>query len=116
MPPMKRKAMMAKGSSPEAIAMRKAMRISAPERLGAQDAVNLPEFDQGDRQQTWFSRDDGGMRATDERNQPMDAIYYLGVIDILTPYNGLKRVEHFWKGLSADRVCALPVSSVRILS
>ena len=87
--------------------MRKAMRISAPERLGAREAINLPDFDASDRQQTWFSRDEGGLRATDKKNQAMDTIYYLGVIDILTPYNGLKRAEHFWKGLSADRVCSL---------
>ena len=106
---MKRKPTTAKGSSPEAIAMRKAMRISAPERFGAHDAVNLPEVDIENRQETWFSRDEGGLRATDEKNRPMDTIYYLGVIDILTPYTGLKRVEHFWKGLSADRVRLLRV-------
>ena len=37
----------------------------------------------------------------------MDTIYYLGIIDILTPYTVVKRAEHFWKGLSADRVSCL---------
>jgi hypothetical protein len=32
-------------------------------------------------------------------------VYYLGVIDILTPYSIVKRIEHLWKGMSADRVC-----------
>jgi 1-phosphatidylinositol-4-phosphate 5-kinase len=39
----------------------------------------------------------------------MDVIYYLGIIDILTPYGGLKKCEHFWKGLSADRHKISPV-------
>ena len=92
-----------KGSSPEAIAMRKAMRQSAPEQLGCAD-VNLPEEDTGDRDQFIFYQDDGGLQATDEQNRPMGTIYYLGVIDILTPYNTKKKAEHLWKGLSADRV------------
>ncbi|KAI5115618.1 hypothetical protein M0805_000567 [Coniferiporia weirii] len=107
MPPIKRKPTALKGSSPEAIAMRKAMRISAPERLDTQDAVNLPEKD--DRQQFIFYQDEGGLQATDEKNHSMDTIYYLGVIDILTPYSTLKRAEHLWKGLSADRHKISPV-------
>lgn len=31
-------------------------------------------------------------------------VYYLGVIDILTKWNFMKKVEHFYKGLKADRV------------
>ena len=53
-----------------------------------------------------FYQDEGGLRATDEANQPMeDTIYYLGVIDILTQYGFSKRIEHVWKGMKADRVC-----------
>lgn len=84
--------------------MRKAMRRSAPEGLGTSMALDLPEEDTGDRQQFIFYQDDGGLQATDDLNQPMDLIYYLGIIDILTPYTTLKRAEHVWKGLSADRV------------
>jgi hypothetical protein len=36
----------------------------------------------------------------------LDTIYYLGIIDILTPYGWVKKVEHLWKGMKADRVCA----------
>ncbi|KAL0578394.1 Phosphatidylinositol-4-phosphate 5-kinase [Marasmius crinis-equi] len=63
----------------------------------------------GDRANFVFYQDEGGIRATDEGNDNMDTIYYLGVIDILTPYNGLKKIEHFWKGLSADRHKISPV-------
>jgi 1-phosphatidylinositol-4-phosphate 5-kinase len=104
MPPIRRKPTTIKGSkSPEAIAMRRAMRESDPKRLG-DETIKLPEEDTGDRQSLIFYQDEGGLRATDEANQPMSTIYYLGVIDILTPYSIVKQLEHFWKGLSADRV------------
>ena len=64
----------------------------------------LPEEDTGDRQQFLFFKDEGGLRATDEQNEPLDTVYYLGIIDILTPYGTMKRIEHLWKGMSADRV------------
>lgn len=60
-----------------------------------------------DRQHFVFYQDEGGLRATDESNHDMDVIYYVGVIDILTPYGGKKKLEHFWKGLRADRVSRL---------
>jgi 1-phosphatidylinositol-4-phosphate 5-kinase len=101
---MRRKPTAIKGSkSPEAIAMRRAMRESDPKKLGA-ETIKLPEEDTGDRQSLIFYQDEGGLRATDEANEPMATIYYLGIIDILTPYSVVKKLEHFWKGLSADRV------------
>jgi 1-phosphatidylinositol-4-phosphate 5-kinase len=91
--------------------MRRAMRASDPKRLG-KHTIRLPEEDTGDRQQFVFYQDDGGLGATDEGNQPMeDTIYYLGVIDILTPYGISKRVENIWKGLKADRVGPSPFCS-----
>ncbi|KAJ6448900.1 1-phosphatidylinositol-4-phosphate 5-kinase [Mycena sanguinolenta] len=98
------------GTSPEAIAIRRAMRESNPERLGhGRRTLRLPEEDTGDRRDFLFYQDEGGLRATDEANDPLDNIYYLGVIDILTPYSGKKKLEHFWKGLSADRHKISPV-------
>ncbi|KAK0625216.1 hypothetical protein B0T17DRAFT_265909 [Bombardia bombarda] len=57
-----------------------------------------------------FNQDDGGFRATHEDNTPGDEIYYLGVIDCLTHYGIIKKLEHFWKGFSSDRrqISALP--------
>lgn len=57
-----------------------------------------------------FNQDDGGFQATRENNDPADEIYYLGVIDCLTHYGIIKKIEHFWKGLSSDRtqISALP--------
>ena len=51
-----------------------------------------------------FYSDDGGFAATDEDNSPKNYIYYLGIIDILTPYNFVKKIEHAWKSLSYDKV------------
>lgn len=107
-PSIRRKSTVKGGRSPEAIAIRRAMRESDPRRLGS-EALQLPEEDTGDRQQFIFYQDEGGLQATDEVNQPMDTLYYLGIIDILTPYKSLKKVEHFWKGLSADRHKISPV-------
>ena len=58
----------------------------------------------GERQHFIFYQDEGGLRATDEANGDLDTIYYLGIIDILTPYNSVKKLEHLWKGFQADRV------------
>jgi 1-phosphatidylinositol-4-phosphate 5-kinase len=51
-----------------------------------------------------FYADDGGYRATGDDNRALGTVYYLGVIDILTPWNTKKKLERMWKGLSADRV------------
>ena len=96
------------GFSPEAIAMKRAVRGSDPKRLG-KSTIRLPESDTGDRLHFLFYQDESGLRATDEANEPMDTIYYLGVIDILTPYTVVKKLEHFWKGLKSDRVGVPPV-------
>ena len=50
-----------------------------------------------------FYADEGGLRSTNESNELMDRIYYLGVIDILTPYGLVKRAESLWKGLKVGR-------------
>ena len=84
--------------------MRRAMRSSDPQAIG-NDSTALPEIDSEDRRHFVFYQDEGGYRATDEANEPMDTIYYLGVIDICTPYTTFKKLEHVWKGLKADRVC-----------
>lgn len=67
-------------------------------------AHQLPNADSADRRHFLFYQDEGGMRATDESNQNLDMIYYLGVIDICTPYNNAKRLEHMWKSMTEDRV------------
>ena len=81
------------------------MRQSDPQAIGTTQASMLPDMDSTDRRHFIFHQDEGGFRATDESNRPMGSIYYLGIIDILTPYTTFKKLEHAWKGLHADRVC-----------
>lgn len=59
-----------------------------------------------------FYSDDGGFQATDANNEPLSEIYYLGVIDYLTPYTTFKRLETFWKSMSHPRITisAIPAS------
>jgi 1-phosphatidylinositol-4-phosphate 5-kinase len=87
----------------DASAVRKAIRRSDPKALGSA-TQQLPNSDSADRRHFLFYQDEGGLRATDEANQALDLIYYLGIIDILTPYNTAKRLEHFWKGMTEDLV------------
>ncbi|KLO19345.1 SAICAR synthase-like protein [Schizopora paradoxa] len=103
-----------KGSSPEAAAMRKAVRTSAPERVDASGSGSrISEEDASSAAQAdLFHEDEGGLRARDDYGQPLERIYYLGVIDILTPYNTRKKLEHLWKGLQHDSHKISPVPAV----
>jgi len=96
-------------SRSEAIAIRKAMRESDPKALGSHPAANLPDEDPEDNKQFIFYQDEGGLQATDETNEPLDKIYYLGIIDICTPWTPLKRIENIWKGFKNDRHKISPV-------
>lgn len=80
------------------------MRESDPKALGSHPAAELPDEDPEDNKQFIFYQDEGGFRSTDECNEPMDTIYYLGIIDICTPWTVLKRVENVWKGFKNDLV------------
>lgn len=73
-------------------------------------ADRMPNSLDEPRKRSVFYGDDGGFGATHENNAPADEVYYLGVIDCLTHYGMIKKIEHFWKGLSSDRsqISALP--------
>ena len=43
-----------------------------------------------------FYSDDGGFRATHEDNSPGDEIFFLSIIDCLTHYGMVKKLEHLW--------------------
>ena len=90
-------------------AVRAAVDRSNPQALDV--TANLPGHDSAaDRQRFLFYRDEGGLKATGDANEDLDDIYYLGIIDILTPYRCVKRLEHFWKGLQHDKhmISAVP--------
>ncbi|KAJ2896113.1 hypothetical protein MKZ38_005868 [Zalerion maritima] len=70
----------------------------------------MPDTLDEPRKHSVFYSDDGGFGATHENNGPATEVYYLGVIDCLTHYGVIKKIEHFWKGLSSDssQISALP--------
>ncbi len=80
------------------------MRASDPKAI----ALDLPDEDPEDKKQFIYYQDEGGLRSTDEANEPTDVIYYLGIIDICTPWTFFKRVEGLWKGMKSDRVRCFP--------
>lgn len=61
----------------------------------------------------FFYKDDGGFRATNEDNSPGPAVYYLGIIDCLTRYNSVKKLEHFWKGMGGHEPEISPIPPQR---
>ena len=107
MPRMRRRTSQARAKRDEAFAIRKAMRESDPKALGTETTKLPDEEPKDDRQYFLFYQDEGGYRATNEFNLAQDTIYYVGIIDICTPYSTFKKLEHFWKGLKADRVCLI---------
>ncbi|KAK2034825.1 phosphatidylinositol-4-phosphate 5-kinase [Colletotrichum zoysiae] len=91
--------------------LRNMIRHERPVPMG-QSATQMPdELDEGHTRSGYiFNQDDGGFQATHEDNSPAEEIYYLGVIDCLTHYGMIKKIEHFWKGLTSDKtkISALP--------
>jgi 1-phosphatidylinositol-4-phosphate 5-kinase len=83
--------------------LRRVLAQSDPVQLGPSSS-KLPEQTPLERKDCVFYADDGGYLSTGERNEGTNELYFIGVIDILTPYNIVKRTEHFWKSLSADKV------------
>ncbi|SPQ24814.1 6688802f-91b9-475c-9813-8d2fdf3b3046 [Thermothielavioides terrestris] len=91
--------------------LRQMIQSEKPVPMGETSSRMPDELEEGHSRPGFiFNQDDGGFRATHEDNAPGDEIYYLGVIDCLTHYGIIKKIEHFWKGLSSDRsqISALP--------
>ncbi|KAK0725456.1 hypothetical protein B0H67DRAFT_598707 [Lasiosphaeris hirsuta] len=90
--------------------LRQMIKSERPVLMG--ETTSMPEeLEEGQSRPGFiFNQDDGGFGATHEDNSPGDEIYYLGVIDCLTHYGIIKKLEHFWKGLSQDgsQISALP--------
>ncbi|OBZ86485.1 Phosphatidylinositol 4-phosphate 5-kinase its3 [Choanephora cucurbitarum] len=80
--------------------VRKAIKFANPVQL---DSSQLPEQPSDERKYCIFYSEDGGFKSTDEFDDSTDKVYFLGVIDILTPYNFLKRLEHFYKSLTQNK-------------
>ncbi|GAA5992114.1 hypothetical protein JCM5350_007016, partial [Sporobolomyces pararoseus] len=90
--------------SADATALRAAVQRSDPQSITS--GQDLPEHDTStERRRFLFYQDEGGMRATGEADEDLGVIYYLGIIDILTPYTLVKRLEHLFKGIKNDKHC-----------
>lgn len=76
--------------------LRQAVNTASPTEM---TTLDIGEYRYGDRNFCFYS-DQGGFQSTDVADQPLSEVYFLGVIDCLTPYTFRKRVETFWKGLS----------------
>ncbi|KAH8903295.1 SAICAR synthase-like protein [Coniochaeta sp. PMI_546] len=91
--------------------LRQMIKAERPVPMGQTTSRMPNELEEGHNKAGFvFNQDDGGFAATHEDNSPGDEVYYLGVIDCLTHYGVIKKLEHFWKGLSSDRtqISALP--------
>ncbi|KAI2617897.1 SAICAR synthase-like protein [Hypoxylon sp. NC1633] len=90
--------------------LRQMIKAERPVPVGQSNTKMPDELAEGHSRGGLFYSDDGGLRATHEDNTAGEEVYYLGVIDCLTHYGVIKKIEHFWKGLSSDRtqISALP--------
>ncbi|CDO93555.1 unnamed protein product [Kluyveromyces dobzhanskii CBS 2104] len=50
----------------------------------------------------FFQQDEGGIRASDQFNHDLNQIYFVGIIDCLTNYSLIKRMETLWRGINHD--------------
>lgn len=59
-----------------------------------------------ERKMCIFCSEDGGFRSSncDDDQGLGDELYFLGIIDILTPYTVAKRIEHVFKSMQHDKV------------
>ncbi|KAG0680255.1 Phosphatidylinositol-4-phosphate 5-kinase [Pichia californica] len=73
------------------------------------DKSKINSVIQGTHKNTIFDTD-GGIRAIDTNGEVMDMVYYIGIIDCLTNYNTLKKLETFFRSLRHKRetISAIP--------
>lgn len=72
--------------------------------------ADLPAGNFPGRSKYIFYGHDGGIRGTNEDNEPLRIIYYLGIIDCLTDYSIKKRLETMWRSIGHNRstISAVP--------
>jgi len=97
----KQSAMVSNHRNSKAIAIVRAFAESNPVALGPSSS-SLPSDTPEERKHFAFSQDEGGFQATDENNEPLPELYFLGIIDIFTNYNFAKRCETMFKSLVSD--------------
>ncbi|KAJ3366759.1 Phosphatidylinositol-4-phosphate 5-kinase [Allomyces javanicus] len=97
-------------STPRAETVRRALHQPEITKIDTVAALHVAASANADRTRSVFFADHGGFQATDANNQPGPELYFMSVIDILTPYNAAKRVEHAFKAVTQDRhqISAVP--------
>ncbi|EDU45863.1 phosphatidylinositol-4-phosphate 5-kinase 1 (PtdIns(4)P-5-kinase 1) [Pyrenophora tritici-repentis Pt-1C-BFP] len=96
-------------SARKARELRQMVQTQKPVPMG-QTSSKMPDELEDPNRNFYFYSDDGGFRATHEDNAPGEEIYYLGIIDCLTHYSFIKRMEHFIKGIAntESQISAIP--------
>ncbi len=77
--------------------LRQIIKQEKPIPIG-QTGSKMPDFleENAAKKDFIFYSDDGGFRATHEDDSPGDEIFFLSIIDCLTHYGTLKKLEHFF--------------------
>lgn len=77
-----------------------------PKLLNGLKDLSMTEYGRAN----FFYADEGGITATGEDDEVLPFVYYFGIIDCLTNYSVLKRMETFWRSLNHDRktISAVP--------
>ncbi|KAJ1505308.1 Phosphatidylinositol-4-phosphate 5-kinase, partial [Coelomomyces lativittatus] len=86
-------------SATKADLVRRALQQPEITRLDTITALQLPPK----APTSYFFADNGGFRATDKENRPLNELYFMSIIDILTPYDATKKLEHFFKSFVSNR-------------
>ncbi|KAF1837979.1 SAICAR synthase-like protein [Decorospora gaudefroyi] len=96
-------------SARKARELRQMVKTQKPIPMG-QTSSKMPNELEDLNRNFFFYSDDGGFRATHEDDAPGEEIYYLGIIDCLTHYSLIKRMEHFIKGITntESQISAIP--------
>ncbi|KAI7873257.1 uncharacterized protein EV154DRAFT_431013 [Mucor mucedo] len=89
------------------IEVRKSIKFEGPIQLDASQVLTVGP---PGRRKCKFYADRGGFTSTDGGDNETNTLYFLGIIDILTPYNLKKKAEHLVKGLVQDKAT---ISAVR---
>lgn len=74
------------------------------------DLSDLPQVEYYHKSNFFYTEDGGGIVATGPNNENLEYVYYFGIIDCLTNYSIIKKLETFWRSLNHDRrtISAVP--------
>ncbi|KAL3419714.1 phosphatidylinositol-4-phosphate 5-kinase its3 [Phlyctema vagabunda] len=98
-------------SARKARELRQIIKQEKPVPLGQSSSRMLEQMEENTvKKEFTFYSDDGGFRATHEDNSPGEEIFFLSIIDCLTHYGTVKKLENFWKGLSNDKKLISPIN------